>query len=157
MNAKPPVRVLPRAVRAAIPALAVTGLLAVPAAAPAKAGGGDTRPRAVCAGKLCKRWKPGTPSCHRFDARAKVSRCFIRRAARHYGQSTTQALAIAWRESRYDWRVTNTSSGAAGLYQFMPGTWAHTPYRRHSPHSPRWAPLAAMWMWKHGGMAHWSL
>jgi hypothetical protein len=52
--------------------------------------------------------------------------------------------------------VTNSSSGAAGLYQFMPGTWAHTPYRRHSPYSPKWASLAAMWMWKRGGQHHWS-
>jgi hypothetical protein len=38
----------------------------------------------------------------------------------------------------------------------MPRTWASTPYRKQSPYNPRWASLAAMWMWKHGGYHHWS-
>jgi hypothetical protein len=51
-------------------------------------------------------YEPGTPSCHRVDGRARIARCFIRRAARHY--------------------------------------------------NPRWAALAAMWMWKRGGQSHWA-
>jgi hypothetical protein len=109
-----------------------------------------------CADRLCKRYVPHTPSCWSHDSRKEVSRCFIKRAAVHFHQSRRQALYIAWRESRYNYRVTNSSSGAAGLYQFMRGTWAHTPYRRYSPYNPRWASLAAMWMWKHGGYSHWA-
>ena len=87
---------------------------------------------------------------------AQVARCFIARAADHFHQSRSQAYYIAHRESRYNWRVTNRSSGAAGLYQFMPRTWRSTPYRHHSPYHPRWASLAAMWMWAHGGYSHWQ-
>jgi hypothetical protein len=110
-----------------------------------------------CAGRLCKKDVPNTKKCWRFDARKKVARCFIARAAAHYGQSKKQAYYIAWRESRYNWKVTNPSSGTAGLYQFARGTWEHTPYRNYSPYHPRWAALAAMWMWKHGGQSHWAV
>jgi hypothetical protein len=116
-----------------------------------------TSPRATCADKLCKRDRANTPSCWRFSSRDRVARCFIRRAARHYGQPASQALYVARRESRYNWRVTNRSSGAAGLFQFMPRTWQSTPYRHHSAYHPKWASLAAMWMWKRGYASHWSL
>ena len=110
-----------------------------------------------CANRLCTTYKPGTPSCWRHDRRAEVSRCFIRRAARHFHQTRSQALYIAHRESRYNYKVTNPSSGTAGLYQFARRTWESTPYHKHSPYNPRWASLAAMWMWKHGGYSHWSM
>ena len=84
-----------------------------------------------------RQYKAGTPSCWSKGARAKISRCFIYRASRHYRQSTSHALHIAHRESRFNWRVTNSSSGAAGLYQFMPRTWQSTPYRNHSPVPPQ--------------------
>jgi len=128
--------------------LMLTGMTAAPAAA--KSHGSP------CANRLCTKDKAHTPSCWDYRGRAKIARCFIARAARHYGQSKSQAYHIAWRESRYNWRVTNRSSGAAGLYQFMPRTWRHTPYRKHSPYHPRWASLAAMWMWAHGGYSHWQ-
>jgi hypothetical protein len=127
-------------------------LFAAPAAASARVH--DPSP---CANRLCTRYAPGTASCTEHRARAAVARCFIARAAAHFGQSRSLAYAIAWRESRYDWRVTNPSSGTAGLYQFARQTWRSTPYRSHSPYQPRWAALAAMWMWKHGGFHHWSL
>ena len=111
----------------------------------------------ACANRLCTKDKPGTASCWKHDTRKETSRCFIRRAADHFGQSRKQAYYIAWRESRYNYRVTNPSSGTAGLYQFARQTWQSTPYRKHSPYHPRWAALAAMWMWKHGGYSHWSL
>ena len=109
-----------------------------------------------CANRLCTRYVKHTPSCWRHHGQSAIARCFIRRAAARFGQPRSQAYAIAYRESRYNWRVTNSSSGAAGLYQFMPGTWAHTPYRHYSPYSPKWAALAAMWMWHHGGYSHWA-
>ena len=135
--------------RSILSALAVAALLilAVPAAADAD----------VCANRLCTKYEKGTDSCWNRSGRAAISRCFIYRASKHYRQSTSHALHIAHRESRFDWRVTNSSSGAAGLYQFMPRTWQSTPYRRHSPYHPKWASLAAMWMWKRGGLSHWAL
>jgi soluble lytic murein transglycosylase-like protein len=134
----------------AVVALAIT--LGSPQA-PATASG---KPKNPCANRLCTKYKPHTSKCWDHSTRAKISRCFIRRAARHYHQSLSQAYYIAHRESRYNYKVTNSSSGAAGLYQFMPRTWSSTPYHRHSPYNPRWASLAAMWMWKHGGQSHWS-
>ncbi len=124
-------------------------------AAPAKTAARETR--STCANRLCTKDRPHVKRCWRYDGRKRVARCFIRRAARHFHQSKRRAYHIAWRESRYDWRATNSSSGAAGLYQFMPGTWGSTPYRRKSPYSPKYASLAAMWMWAHGGYSHWSL
>jgi hypothetical protein len=109
-----------------------------------------------CANRLCTKDVKNTPSCWRHKGHARISRCFIRRAAARYGQSRHEAYYIAHRESRYNWRVTNSSSGAAGLFQFMPRTWAYTPYRSRSPYHPRWAALAAMWMWKHGWKSAWN-
>jgi soluble lytic murein transglycosylase-like protein len=145
-----------RALRACLAATAVfVSLLASPLAPHARAA--RTGADAFCADRLCKVSKPGHRSCWRHAHRASVSKCFIRRAARHFHQPSGQALAIAYRESHYDYRQTNPNSGAAGLYQFMRGTWKHTPYRARSPYQPRWASLAAMWMWAHGGYSHWSL
>jgi hypothetical protein len=115
------------------------------------------KPKAVCSDRLCLHDRAGVPSCVRFHNRSRVVTCYIVRAARHYGQPPREALAIARRESRLNPHVTNRRSGAAGLFQFMPGTWRHTPYRHRSPYSVRWAPLAAMWMWRHGEKVHWAL
>lgn len=115
------------------------------------------RPDAFCSDRLCTKDRPHRPSCWRYETRASESKCFIRRAARHYGQPRDLAYAIANRESRFNYKVTNSSSGAAGLYQFMPTTWRNTPYGRKSPYNPRWAALGAMWMWANGGYSHWSL
>jgi soluble lytic murein transglycosylase-like protein len=132
-------------------ACAVVALaLLAPLAAPSTAGA-----RSTCANRLCTKDKPRVKSCYRHDHRKPIAKCFIRRAARHFHQSRRRAYYIAWRESRYHWHARNPS-GAGGLYQFMPRTWHHTPYRHHSRYNPRWASLAAMWMWKHGGYSHWG-
>ena len=144
--------------RSTLSALAVAALLilAVPTPAAEAAKRSTTAVGNPCANRLCTKYDRGTPSCWKRGTRTKIARCFIYRASRHYGESTRLALQIAYRESRFDWRATNGSSGAAGLYQFMPGTWANTPYRRYSAHHPKWSALAAMWMWKRGGYGHWS-
>jgi hypothetical protein len=141
-------------VLAAVAACLLVGSLAAGSPAYAK---GSSRPQAACANKFCTKDRADAPSCRRFDDVKTVSRCFVKRAALHYHQSPAQALAISYRESRWNPRATNSSSGAAGLFQFMPTTWAHTPYRKHSPYHPRWASLAAMWLWSKGGYHHWSL
>src|SRR3954447_18717119 len=136
------------------PALLIALTLALAAPAAATAAKTDDS----CANRLCTKYVPGTPSCpERHDGRHAIARCYIARAATHFAQPKSLAYAIAWRESRYNWRVTNPSSGTAGLYQFAMRTWRSTPYRSHSPYEPRWAALAAMWMWKHGGYHHWAL
>ena len=114
--------------------------------------------RATCADKLCTHDKPNVRSCRKiYRHRRSIARCYIRRAARHFHQSRSEAYYIAWRESRYHWKVTNPSSGTAGLYQFASVTWHHTPYRHYSPYQPRWAALAAMWMWAHGYKSAWGV
>jgi hypothetical protein len=133
-------------------ALALMLSTAAPATAAAKRS--DSSP---CANRLCTKDRPHTTKCWRLHGRAKTARCFIARAAAHYRQPRSQAFYIAHRESRYNWRITNPSSGTAGLFQFARGTWESTPYRNKSPYHPRWASLAAMWMWAHGGYSHWRL
>lgn len=144
-----------RALRACLAAAALfVALMATPTVPRAEAG---KSAKAACSGRLCFKNQPGTKSCWRKDRRTGVSKCFIRRAAAHFGESKRRAFHIAHRESRFDYRVTNSSSGAAGLYQFMPRTWQSTPYKRKSRYSPKYAALAAMWMWSRGGYSHWSL
>lgn len=48
----------------------------------------------------------------------------IRTAARSWGADSDQLLRVAWCESRYDPSAHNASSGASGLFQFLPRTWA---------------------------------
>lgn len=130
--------------------------LVLSAALAASALAANPGPDAFCADRLCRKDAPGQKSCWHWKSRANESKCFITRAAKHFKQSRSQALYIAYRESRFNYKVTNSSSGAAGLYQFMPTTWRSTPYRSKSPYNPRWASLAAMWMWAHGGYRHWQ-
>jgi hypothetical protein len=47
----------------------------------------------------------------------------IRAAAARWGADPTQLLRVAWCESRYNPLAYN-ASGASGLFQFMPRTWA---------------------------------
>ena len=143
-----------RSIAGALAALALM-LTYAPAADAAK--GSPARYGGYCANSLCTKEVRDAPSCWRFSSQDRIARCFIARAADRFGQSRSEAYYVAHRESRYDWRVTNSSSGAAGLFQFMPRTWAYTPYRDRSPYHPRWAALAAMWMWDRGYKSHWSV
>lgn len=79
----------------------------------------------------------------------------IRRAAIHYRVDETRMRFIAWRESRYQAGAVNSSSGAAGLFQFLASTWANTPYRHQSPLLAKWNALAAGWMVARSGYG-WS-
>lgn len=53
-------------------------------------------------------------------------------------------------------RSFNRSSGASGLFQFLPSTWATTPYRVFSVWSPYANALAAGWMNTHGRGGEWA-
>lgn len=46
-------------------------------------------------------------------------------------------------------------SGASGLFQMMPGTWASTPYGHRSIWSARWQAFGAAWMLDRGRAGEW--
>jgi hypothetical protein len=65
------------------------------------------------------------------------------------------AMNVAWCESRYHPNSVNSSSGAAGLFQFLPSTWAFTPYASYSPFDPKYNALAAAWLYHRDGPSQW--
>jgi hypothetical protein len=65
------------------------------------------------------------------------------------------AMNVAWCESRYHPNSVNSSSGASGLFQFLPSTWAFTPYASHSPFDPQYNSLAAAWLYARDGPSQW--
>ena len=66
------------------------------------------------------------------------------------------ALRVAWCESRYHPNSVNSRTGAAGLFQFMPSTWAASPYATQSPFDPVANTQAALWLYKRSGPGRWS-
>jgi regulator of protease activity HflC (stomatin/prohibitin superfamily) len=66
------------------------------------------------------------------------------------------AMRIAYCESRYHPNSVNSDSGASGLFQFMPGTWAGTPWASQSPFDPVANAQAAAWLYSHFGPGRWS-
>ena len=70
--------------------------------------------------------------------------------------AVTWALRVAWCESRYHPNSVNSSSGASGLFQFMPSTWAGTPWASQSPFDPVANANAAAWLYSHYGPGRWS-
>ncbi|MDQ2943101.1 MAG: transglycosylase SLT domain-containing protein [Candidatus Dormibacteraeota bacterium] len=70
--------------------------------------------------------------------------------------AVTWALRIAYCESRYHPNSVNSDSGASGLFQFMPGTWAGTPWASKSPFDPVANAQAAAWLYSHYGPGRWS-
>lgn len=75
-----------------------------------------------------------------------------------FGAYANQALAIAACESGYNPGATNRSSGAAGIFQFLRSTWAHTPYAGSSPYDAGANIQAAHWVFVHDGYSwrEWS-
>ncbi len=72
------------------------------------------------------------------------------------GQGAVQwAVNVAYCESRYHPNSVNSSSGASGLFQFLPSTWAFTPYASYSPFDPRYNALAAAWLYQRDGPSQW--
>jgi LysM repeat protein len=76
-------------------------------------------------------------------------------AAYRYGQSPSAMMAVAWCESRYDPSAYNPLSAASGLFQFLPSTWASTPYAGYSPFNAYASANAAGWMWQQGRRGEW--
>src|SRR3954453_23065987 len=147
---------MPRTPKTALRAAIVVAVMAV---LPMLAAGAPTASAATasaaCANKYCSKDRPGVSSCRSRDGYKAIARCYIDRAAAHYGQPRYTARRVGWCESRYRWWAVN-GGGYTGLYQFGRTLWAHTPYHAKSRKSPRYAALAAMWMWKRGGQHHWA-
>jgi surface rod structure-forming protein G/transglycosylase-like protein with SLT domain/uncharacterized protein DUF348 len=84
----------------------------------------------------------------------------IRAAAARYGADPEQLLRVAWCESKYNPNAYNVSSGASGLFQFMPRTWAansvRVGYDGASPFDPVAAANVAAWMFANGSASLWT-
>jgi len=84
----------------------------------------------------------------------------IRAAAATWGADANQLLRVAWCESRYNVYAVNSRSGASGLFQFMPATWAANSVRAGYAGASVFDPVAsanvAAWMFAHGQAAQWS-
>jgi soluble lytic murein transglycosylase-like protein len=83
-------------------------------------------------------------------------------AAYRYGLESARMLHIAWHESRYQPDAYNRRSGASGVFQFLPSTWARVaPLAGFGGWSPFEAyanvEVAAFLMsrWDLGGFNHW--
>jgi hypothetical protein len=76
-------------------------------------------------------------------------------AANAYGQSPCQMLEVAYCESRFNPNAYHRGSGAAGLFQFLGGTWRSTPYRDYSVFNAWANAQAAAWMWSVGRRNEW--
>ena len=82
----------------------------------------------------------------------------IRDAASAHGVNPEQLLRVAFCESRYNPGAYN-ASGASGLFQFMPGTWAANSVRAGYAGASAFDPVAsanvAAWMFARGQAYQW--
>lgn len=123
--------------------LAAAAVLAVAIAAttaPAALGGCNTRACELrVAAKQC--------------SQKRVVPC-IKRAAIRWRVSFPMLLRKARCESGLNPYAQN-QSGSSGLFQFLPSTWATTPYAARSIWSAKWSALAAGWMHAVGRGGEW--
>jgi Transglycosylase SLT domain len=66
------------------------------------------------------------------------------------------AINVAYCESRYHPNSVNSTSGASGLFQFLPSTWGGTPWASQSPFDPVANAQAAAWLYSHYGPGRWQ-
>jgi uncharacterized protein YraI len=78
-------------------------------------------------------------------------------AADRWGQPRADMLRVARCESNLNPNAVNRSSGASGLFQFMPSTFAFTPNGKagESIFNAYSSADAAGWMWANGMRNHW--
>lgn len=83
----------------------------------------------------------------------------IDQTAARYRVSASLMRLIAWCESRYEPGARNLS-GAAGLFQFIPSTWARAASGAGvwwaSPFEPAASIEAAAWLLRADGAGHWQ-
>ncbi len=84
----------------------------------------------------------------------------IRAAAAAWGADPDQLLRVAYCESRYNPNAYNPSSGASGLFQFLPRTWAANSVRAGYGGASVFEPVAnantAAYMFASGQARQWS-
>ena len=79
----------------------------------------------------------------------------IYEAADSYGQPRDDMLRVARCESGLDPYAVGGGGAYHGLFQFVPSTFATTPYGQYDIYDP-WANAnAAAWMWSQGGKSSW--
>jgi LysM repeat protein len=66
------------------------------------------------------------------------------------------AMRVAGCESHYNPYAVNRSSGASGVFQFLPSTWASSPYAGASVFDPGANAQAAAWLYQHAGPGQWE-
>jgi uncharacterized protein YraI len=76
-------------------------------------------------------------------------------AADAYGQSRDDMLRVAQCESGLDPNQVTPPYEASGLFQFLPGTWASTPFAAQNIFDPVANANAAAWMWSVGRRNEW--
>jgi G5 domain/Transglycosylase SLT domain len=84
----------------------------------------------------------------------------IRAAAAAWGADPIQLLRVAWCESRYNALAYNARSGASGLFQFIPTTWAANSVRAGYTGASVFDPVAnanvAAYMFSRGQAWQWA-
>jgi uncharacterized protein YraI len=76
-------------------------------------------------------------------------------AADYYGQPRADMLRVAVCESNLDPYNVTPPYNASGLFQFLPGTWASTPYAGAYILDPVANAFATGWMWSVGRRGEW--
>jgi hypothetical protein len=79
----------------------------------------------------------------------------INDAAARWGQSADDMLRVARCESGLDPYNVTPPYSASGLFQFLPGTWASTPYADDDIFDPVANANATGWMWSVGRRGEW--
>ena len=79
----------------------------------------------------------------------------IYEAADYYGQSREDMLRVARCESLLNPSLIHPAYNASGLFQFLPSTWATTPYASYYILDPVANAYAASWMWSVGRRGEW--
>jgi soluble lytic murein transglycosylase-like protein len=95
----------------------------------------------------------------RIPSSAAEIEAIIRDAAAAQGADADQLLRVAYCESRYNPGAYNASSGASGLFQFLPSTWAANSVRAGFGGASVWDPVAsanvAAYMFRSGQSGQW--
>lgn len=93
---------------------------------------------------------PGAPASNEQEI---IS--IIHQAANAYGQDPEAMVRVARCESNLNPRAIDASGSYHGLFQFVPSTFAATPYGGQDIYDP-WANAhAAAWMWAEGRKSEW--
>jgi len=81
----------------------------------------------------------------------------IEQVAQRKGIASEDFLRFAHIETggRFNERAHNDKTDAKGLFQFLPGTWATTPWAGYSIYDPVANANAAAWMWSVGRRGEW--